>query len=117
MTYPGEVGVTNSPERLGMVAWEDVDDAAGAAFSIWVEQPELEWARRAWGVLAQAGLTAYSSERGRLRVLVRFVALADIYHQFCHLAWGEYYKPEYGDPDYGDWADRLGLTPVRIGVV
>lgn len=99
-----------SPGGTALVAWEDLQDAADLPFSIWVDQPELRWAKQAWNSLERAGLTSYLDERQRHQVLVRFVALADLYHEFCHLAWDEMYEP-----DYLAWADELNLSRFRIG--
>jgi len=93
-----------------LVAWDDLQGAADLAFSIWVDQPELRWAKQAWSSLERAGLTSYFNESQRHQVLVRFVALADLYHEFCHLAWDEMYEPAYLE-----WADELSLTRFRIG--
>src|SRR3990172_2682325 len=99
-----------TPGAKALVAWEDLQDTANLAFSIWVHQPELRWAKQAWGILEGAGLTFCATERERYQVLVRFIALADLYHEFCHLAWEEMYEPALRE-----WAEVLRLSPFRIG--
>jgi hypothetical protein len=74
--------------------WEQVAEAAGEAFSIWVGQPELQWARAAWERLGRAGLTGCADELERSRAQVRFLALCGIYHDFCDVAWEESVEPE-----------------------
>jgi hypothetical protein len=37
-------------ERL--LTWEDVEPAAKEAFNVLIDQPELYWAREAWGHVA-----------------------------------------------------------------
>jgi hypothetical protein len=110
MADRGDLESSRSPGGTALVAWDDLRDSADLAFAIWVDQPELRWARQAWSSLERAGLTSYVNERQRHRVLVRFVALADLYHEFCHLAWDEMYEP-----GYLEWADELNFSRFRIG--
>ena len=43
----------------------------------------MAWAERTWQMLVDAGLTAYADDVERTRVLLRLVALAMIYRDFC----------------------------------
>lgn len=97
-------------QAAGKVPWNDLAHAAGAVFSLWPDGAEYQWALKAWEALERAGLTAYSDELQHSKVLVRFIALAGIYYDFCEIAWEEYL-----DPDYVEWAEALGLSPVRVG--
>jgi hypothetical protein len=45
--------------------WGDVEGVAKEAFSVWVDHPELKWAKRAWKIIIRAGLAAYSNEDER----------------------------------------------------
>lgn len=43
-------------------------------------------------------------------MLIRFIALADIYGEFCNMAFDEIHEP-----DYASWAQELGLNVFRVG--
>lgn len=93
------------------VTWEDLAGAAESMFDIWLAGSEVEWAKAAWGVLERKGLSAYSGDIERTRVLVRFLALAVMYREFCHASGLE----EGNEPLYGDWAETLEISPLRLG--
>lgn len=92
------------------VTWEDVEDAADDVFNIWVDHPEIAWARSAWNVLAEAGLTHYATELERTRVLARLLALGEIYRDFCACAW-----EECTDAWLSELAAKLDVGPFRVG--
>jgi hypothetical protein len=97
------------PTRLN-VPWDDVKDTASLAFHVWVEQPELAWAKSAWQVLTIAELTTYRSELERYEVLFRLLVLGGIYSDFCDTSW-----EERSDPDYSSWAQPMKLDPFLLG--
>jgi len=70
----------------------------------------VAWARSAWAVLARAGLTRYRDGVGRAEVLLRFLALGEVYRDFCACAWDE--RTECSLPEL---AGALGLNPFRLG--
>ena len=84
--------VMNFAERVAtslpakVMEWSAIDKVAGQAFSIWVDQPELAWAQMAWEKMIAAGFSTYHSEVERHQVLIRFLALCGLYHDFCHYA-------------------------------
>ncbi len=91
--------------------WSDVEGAAELAF-VGFDQPglefgALEWARETWDILIQAGLATYSTddETERSQVVIRFLAVASFYLEFCSVAWEESYKP-----NYRVWADALEIV-------
>ena len=90
-------------------SWAQVAEVAEEAFKVLGRQ-ELIWARHAWDQLDHAGLIEHGSELARHRTAVRFLALASIFREFCHLAW----KKRVTANLY-DWAVFLELQPVRIG--
>lgn len=92
------------------LTWEDVEPVAYAAFRVWVGQPELRWAKRAWQKLSAAGLATYVSEVGYTQAALRFIALACIYHDFGQAAWDE-----ESDTYIGEWWRMFNLSPFRIG--
>jgi len=97
-----------TPSRSN-VSWGEVKDAASLVFNIWVGQPELAWAQRAWQILNEAKLTTYSSELERYEVLFRLLVLGGIYSDFCDAAW------EYYEPAYFSWAEPLELESFFLG--
>lgn len=94
-----------------ILSWDDVKPVADQVFSIWVDHPELKWAKQAWKTIIRAGLAAYSNEDERCEAAIRFLALCGIYYDFCEVA-----LEEYNEPDYGVWAEGLGITPLRVGL-
>ena len=94
------------------VSWEDLRDVAGSVFDIWCDGSEQQWAEQAWKYISKAGLAAYQDELGHTQVLIRFLGLAGIYHDFWHVAW-----EEPSEPDYGIWAEELNLSPIRVGML
>lgn len=89
--------------------WDDVARDANSMFRVWSDGRELDWAKKSWEALSKRGLTAYSNQIEWTRVMVRLMALAAIYRDFCELAVDEIHEPEY---TY--WADDLSVTAFRV---
>lgn len=70
----------------------------------------MRWAKDAWQILADAGLASYEGELDRHRAILRFLALAGIYSDWCDVAWGE-----YSEPQYGYWSEYLDISAFRMG--
>jgi hypothetical protein len=96
--------------RGATVAWEEVEESAKLAFSVWMGQPELIWAKEQWNTLRRFKLTTYQDEFDRYAVLFRLLVLGGVYRDFCDAAW-----EEYSEPDYSDWAEPLELDPFILG--
>lgn len=90
--------------------WEGVETAAKNCFNVWMGQPELEWARRAWTILQQMGLSNFGDEFERHRVCFRFSALAAIYNDFCDAAF-----EEERALDFSEMAQDLELDTLIVG--
>jgi hypothetical protein len=102
MTYPsladaGPGGVAG-PDAA---PFDDIDAFLPALFDVWWAGSEVEWARYAWGVLGDVGLTSCRDELDRARVLVRLLVLAAINRQFAWRARDE------GGP--GEWVESIEL--------
>jgi hypothetical protein len=69
--------------------WQTIAPAAAFLFKIWVDQPELKWAEKAWAMLAKRGLTTYTNELEKQVVLLRLYTLAKMYGDFCQRAFDE----------------------------
>lgn len=93
-----------------IIAWNDISNSASDIFNIWVDQPEMKWAEKAWDALTKAGLTGCSDEIERHKSLIRLMTLGVMYAEFCCKAW-----EECGEPPLTDWADTSGINPLRIG--
>ena len=92
------------------VAWTDIPkEVRDALFRVWTDERELLWAEKCWGYLDKRGLTAYSNEVAKVRVLVRLMSLAEIYREFCDRAWEEQY-----DCELVVWASELDLNRFRL---
>jgi hypothetical protein len=94
------------------LAWADTSESAREIFHIWEDhhQEELRWAKAGWSGLQKRGLTAYANEVEKDMVLVRIMALATMYHEFCEVAWQEMFETEHSA-----WADELGISQVHVG--
>jgi hypothetical protein len=99
-------------ENAENLTWDDVEDVAKAAFKIFVDQPELRWAKEAWQKLESAGLTKYVNDLEYTRVAIRFLALAAIYHDFCEMAWEE---ESYASYYLAGWSQMFDLSPSCVG--
>jgi len=86
--------------------WED---PSVSMFDVWVGQPELAWARKAWVALERNGLTLFSNELERTKVLIRAMTLGTIYREFCDLA-----HDEAWDSENLIWAEEMGLNSFRV---
>ncbi len=95
---------------VGVLGWEEVEAAAPAAFDVWCGGADVAWARSAWDILARAGLTRYRDGVGRAEVLLRFLALGEVYRDFCACAWDE-----HTEASLPELAEALGLSPFRLG--
>ena len=92
------------------VDWDEVKRAAVAAFDLWNDSGELVWAERAWGHLADAGLTCADTELERHRTLLRFLVLPSFYRD-----WSAHADQEKRDDWYGYWAETLDLSAFTLG--
>jgi hypothetical protein len=96
------------PSKSNTLTWSDVAGAAEEAFAGF-RQPGLEigasdWAYQAWDTLIQAGLATFSTETERCQVIIRFLAFAGFYLEFCKVAWKENVKA-----NYYSWVEALGF--------
>ena len=105
---PDYVGVPEPDAAL--IGWGDVEGAAPPVFDVWCGDAGVAWARAAWGILARAGLTSYRDGIGRAEVLLRFLALGEVYRDFCACAWDEPTKASLGE-----LAATVVISPFRLG--
>ena len=89
--------------------WEDVSREAESMFRVWTDGRELDWAKKSWDALSKRGLTSYSNQIEWTQVMVRLMALAAIYRDFCELAFDEIHEPEHLF-----WASELSLSTFRV---
>jgi hypothetical protein len=76
-------------ERGNALDWSEVEPAAKLAFSIWIGQPELIWAKKAFDVLVAARLVESTDVFSRHIAFFRVLVLGGIYRDFCQAAWEE----------------------------
>jgi hypothetical protein len=81
--------VNHDPDRVMKMAWADIESLADEVFHVWSGQPELKWAKCAWDMLDQAGLTAYRNAVQKYAVQFRLLVLSGIYSDFCDRAFDE----------------------------
>ncbi len=92
-----------------VVRWEDISRDAKSLFNVWTDGRELDWAKKSWEALCKHHLTSYTNEIERTRVMVRLLALAAIYRDFCELAFDETHEPEHVI-----WAGEVDLNRFRV---
>jgi len=95
------------PKRT--ISWNEIRNAARALFNVWVDQPEMKWARKAWVHLRTKGLTSYRTDAERTMVLVRLGTLALMYREFCEVAFDE----SQGNFEWVQW-DQLGIESSTL---
>jgi hypothetical protein len=89
--------------------WASVNPLAQRVFTLWPGQPELICVRESWGMVLKSGLADYVNDFERWGVLFRFLGLAGIYFDFCHLAWNR-----VNLPDYETLGKELGLGLLQV---
>lgn len=89
--------------------WAAVNPLAQRVFTLWPGQPELICVRESWGMVLKSGLADYGNDFERWGVLFRFLGLAGIYFDFCHLAWNR-----VNLPDYETLGKELGLGLLQV---
>lgn len=102
----------NDTDDLGeTLSWDEIKDAAYWMFKIWSGE-ELEWAKECWGHFKAHGLTRNETMFEEALCRLRLVELAEIYQQFCVLAWDE----EKG-LSYCSLAEDLKIDPLVLGIL
>lgn len=84
------------------ISWSDVEPLARRIFHVWVGEGDLEWARTAWAILGEQGLTYAGFEDGlqeETRIRIRMLALGALYHEFATHAWQE------GNVEIASWVE------------
>lgn len=98
----------------GSLEWGDLAKVADKAFEVfWLDDKAVTWAEKMWAHITNAGLAGYDFEIQRVQVIMRFLALAHLYQEWCgHVL-------EEGDPGFMDhlaeWNEDLGISPFYIG--
>lgn len=90
------------------VSWNDLWGTS-EIFKIWVDGFEKEWGEKAWEILESQGLTTYTDQLEYTRVLIRFLCLGIMYHEFCYFAWDEGPYVELLD-----WARSEEINSFRV---
>jgi hypothetical protein len=95
--------------ELRTVEWVEVSENAEFLFHVWTKGRDLQWAQKSWQALSKRSLTSYTDQVERTSVIIRLIALADIYRKFCDLAFDEPHEPEYTA-----WASELNIEAFRV---
>jgi hypothetical protein len=104
------VYMTPAATESQSIRWEDISASAKETlFRVWEDRRELLWAEHCWGLLSKYGLTRYSHAVAKCRVLIRLIALAELYREFSDLAWEETYEPELVA-----WGMEIELNSFRV---
>ena len=95
---------------MNKIKWNDISHVAKSIFTLWMWGQDLAWAEVLWSVFDKNGLTTYSNELERHKVLIRLLTLAGMYDVFCYNGWDERLYLEYSL-----WANELELSAFRLG--
>lgn len=95
---------------LDKLTWDDVEEVAEEAFDLGPEQAGLAWAKLAWETLSRTEATSYKTDRDRTQIALRFLALADLYRDFCCLMWQQCCRTAHYE-----WAMELEVSAFRMG--
>lgn len=91
--------------------WAYVEPAAKLALEIWVGQPELDWAKKAFAYLPGQGSLGTNDTVKKHVAIFRFLVLIGIYHDFCEVAW-----EQTSYISYAEWCEPLqGLDRFVVG--
>lgn len=101
-----QVSSVVEPSQADRQEWEDIEDFARELFHVWLGDGDLAWAKTAWQVLAQAGMTTYTSEAERTICMVRLIALSALYREFCVRAFDE--------GSSGEWQETVGTGLLGV---
>lgn len=97
-------------EYIQKLTWDEVEDVSQEAFNIENDWSGLAWGKLAWENLTRVEATVYITGMDRAQLGIRFLALADIYRDFCSIVWQKRY-----DSDYYEWAEALEISQLRVG--
>ena len=95
----------NEPEHGDALSWELVETGVKLAFDIWMGQPELVWAKKAFAFLVTTGLVEDTDAFSRHLAIFRVMVLGGIHRDFCEVA-----CEETSCIDYDDWCEPLELV-------
>lgn len=95
---------------MNRLTWEFLSNPAREIFNIWMWGQDYEWARQAWNKLETQNLTTYETEIEKYVILIRFLTLGTVYHEFCEIAFDE-----SADIEYLDWLGAFEDEGVYIG--
>ncbi len=96
------------PEPETYLRWSNIADEAEKLFHVWSSDAEQDWARKAWEHIETAGLTRYTNDVERTRVLIRMVALAAFYHSWWRAVDAE------GSVELIKWSGELQISSFRV---
>lgn len=95
-----------------VVAWEDIEAAAGQMFRVWFGDGELVWAKECWQHFKQKGLTRNTGPLEETTTHLHLLALVRIYEQFCGYAW----EANPGTP-LSYLTENLSIDPLSLGIL
>jgi hypothetical protein len=96
--------------RNKILNWTDLSKVAKKAFQLTNHDRPLKWAKESWQVITESGLADYYDNKSRLKVILRFFALIDIYLDYFSIIMEE---SGYENRAY-DWIDELGVSPEDL---
>lgn len=100
----------NDDSDFDKLTWDEVEAVAEEAFDLGDGQAGLAWAKLAWEALSRTGATIYVTGMDRAQMGIRFLALADLYRDFCGLM-----GQQRCESDYYEWAVALEVSQFRAG--
>lgn len=94
---------------IQMFKWNKLKNSADTMFSIFISGEETKFAHKAWDIIVKSGLANFTNELEEGIVKLRFIALADIYLDYCKVA-----HEEDNESDYYGWEDNLNIGKLVL---
>jgi hypothetical protein len=79
------------------LTWIDVKDAACSIFAIMGSNKEVGFAENVWQKFSDSVLTSYSNNLERVKIKILFLALGDLYSDFCNVVYDKHTIFMYSD--------------------
>ncbi|MCU7871344.1 MAG: hypothetical protein KZQ91_01230 [Candidatus Thiodiazotropha sp. (ex Lucinoma borealis)] len=99
---------------VNKAAWEDISDYAEVICNVRAFGVDLEWARRAWGILQDTPLCEYSNSQEFNSIVIRLFCLGEIIHIYNYISMDESYEPYEA---YCEWLDEIGIQKIELVVL
>lgn len=75
-------------QKTALWQWEEAEPLAKSLFCVWKYDEDFEWLKKTWDKF----YWPYKNKTQQIESKIKLLALANIYYEFCHEAYGECYE-------------------------